>query len=159
MEDPNFNLNNKEVNLREMEENNRAISPEIGDGGGVSEEYAGVDSRKFDQTKVESPEKIATEKKEVAQIKSLKDKLLGIFGQAPQQLQEKYTKLGQERLEKNSALRAKYEKFRTTEGEGVAEAYKEAIGKWTYVARNENGEFIDTTRYTAATGEESALKK
>lgn len=165
MENPKFNLKIEEENVvlkkQKIEQEQGSANFE----GGASEEHTGVDSRKsteISSAEIEAREKsIEADKKEV---RSLKDKLLGIFGQAPDQLKEKYMKNAEERMygsktvRANEALRKKYEEFKA-EDEAVAEAYKEAIGKWRYVARDENGDFFDTTLYTNAAGEESALKK
>jgi hypothetical protein len=86
-------------------------------------------------------------------VKSLKDKIMGFFGQAPEQLASKYSKLGEERMKKNSTLRQAYKKYLSTEGEKVAQAYKEAIGKWPYIARDEKGNFVDRTIYSSGTGD------
>lgn len=85
-------------------------------------------------------------------VKSLKDKIMGFFGQAPEQLSVKYSKLGEERMQGNPALRQAYEKYLTESAE-VAQKYKEAIGKWKYVARNKEGNFVDKTIYSVASGE------
>jgi hypothetical protein len=85
--------------------------------------------------------------------KSFKNRVLSFFGQAPEQLSNKYAKLGEERMRGNRALFDKYNEFKQTEGNEVAEAYKEAIGKWRYVARDGSGNFIDKTVYSVASGE------
>lgn len=86
-------------------------------------------------------------------VKSLKDKIMGFFGQAPEQLSSKYSKLGEERMQGNSALRKAYENYLATEGSEVAQSYKEAVGKWKYIARDKEGNFVDKTIYSVASGE------
>lgn len=160
MEKPNFNLKNEEENVALKKQKIEQGQGSANFEGGASEEHTGVDSRKsteISSAEIEAREKsIEADKKEV---RSLKDKLLGIFGKTPEKLQEKYLKLGEERMSKNKHLKNKYEEFKAKEGVNVAEDYKRAIGEYRYVARDENGKFFDTTLYTNATGEESALKK
>lgn len=148
-----------------VEENKNRL-PETGpdyQGGATSEEATRIEQEYAervtkDSQKTESlsqglnnmPE-TAPEKE--AQVKSLKDKIMGFFGQAPDQLSAKYSKLGEERMQKNTDLRKAYENFLTTEGPEVAQSYKEAIGKWKYIARNKEGKFVDKTIYSVASGE------
>jgi len=128
---------------------------------GISKDRAGemgigILDEDFPKTKTPteqgSPIQEVSEVKE-EKVKSLRDKILGIFGQAPEQLTEKYKKLGEERMQTNPALMQAYDKYLTEESADVAEAYKEAIGKWKYIARDEKGNFVDKTVYSVASGE------
>lgn len=86
------------------------------------------------------------QKSEAVPEKSFKNKILSFFGQAPEQLQSKYSGLGEERMSTNRALKDQYEKYKM-ESESIAESYKEALGKWRYVGRDEKGNFVDKTVY------------
>jgi hypothetical protein len=87
------------------------------------------------------------------QVKSLKSRILGLFGQAPEQVKSRALKAGEERMRRNPHLRAAYDKFLEAEGVDVAEKYKEAIGKYKYIARDKDGNFVDKTVYSVASGE------
>lgn len=133
--------------------------------GVISDEEAlrsGISKEKANEMGIEIPEegingdtvaRLETEEAKEDKIKSLKDKILGFFGQSPEQLSSKYTKLGDERMQGNPALKQAYEKYLTTEGEEVAQDYREALGKWKYVGRDENGKFVDKTLYSSGTGD------
>ncbi len=93
----------------------------------------------------------ATEKG--GKMEALKSKIMGFFGQAPEQLSAKYSKLGEKRMEENPALIKAYENYLVTEGAKVAQAYKEALGKWKYIGRDKEGKFVDKTLYSSGTGD------
>ena len=153
--------NNKTLETSEIDvQNNGGLETETGRSGGVSMDESmdlGLERGKVGTVESEAVggnpgEMVETAPAKEAQVKSLKDKIMGFFGQAPEQLSAKYSKLGEERMQKNPALRQAYESY-LAKDEKVAQKYKEAVGKWKYIARNEKGEFVDKTIYSVASGE------
>lgn len=154
--------NNKTLETSEIDvQNNGGLETETGRSGGVSMDESmdlGLERGKVGTGESEAVggnpgEMVETAPAKEAQVKSLKNRIMGFFGQAPEQLSEKYSKLGEKRMEENPALRQAYEKYLATEGPDIAQSYKEAVGKWRYIARDEKGEFVDKTIYSVASGE------
>lgn len=118
----------------------------------------GYDEEKLRDEYAHDPEvtkSLNTEKPEEREEKerSLKDRIMGIFGMSKDQLGTKHLKAGEDRIKSNPNISKEYQRLLKEEGSEVAEEYKRAVGKWRYVARAENGEFVDKTIYSVASGE------
>lgn len=147
--------------IEKMVDKNEKLDTLSGRSGGVSENeeaHVGL-TRQEDTIKVgNATEDLKEDKHETAtekggKMEALKSKIMGFFGQAPEQLSAKYSKLGEKRMEENPALIKAYENYLVTEGAKVAQAYKEALGKWKYIGRDKEGKFVDKTLYSSGTGD------
>ena len=97
---------------------------------------------------------IETPQQKQGLVAAAREKVVRFFGQDLESILKK----GEERIRTNPNVKSAYDMYLAQDGPEVAEKFKEALGRYTYIGRDEEGNFVDKTKYSVASGEGTSGK-